>query len=247
MKDQLKLAVDSTQKAQRNYDLTKHLPDCDLDTLIYSAVNSPSKQNETHYCLYVYTDQKVIREIYNQTKLFSLMKDKSDTEKLFKEENGKFWQNKDMSVHNSQILANAIFVYVEERGTARSGDNMLAQQATDVTTETYRNYMEQINYSIGISVGELILTASLLGYKTGLCSAFAKDKVQKIIGSTNLPKLIVGVGYEIAGTDRRLHAETLNRDVAEKFRTGPDDEHWRFPTFTKDIKVLINGTNTSRT
>jgi nitroreductase len=241
MNNQLKKAVDTTQRAQRNYDLSKVIPQEDLDTLVYSAVNSPSKQNETHYCLYVYTDQSIIREIYNQTKLFSLVKDKSDREKLFKEENGKFWQNTDMSVYNSQILANVIFVYAEEHGKARGGNSMIAQQTTDITSESYQNYMEQINYSIGISAGELILTAGLLGYKTGLCSAFPKDKVQRIIGSTYLPKLIVGIGYETAGIDRRLHAETLNKDVAEKFRTGPDDEHWRFPSFEKYTKVTVNG------
>ena len=241
MNDKIKQAVSVTQKAQRNYDLTKSINHNDLETLIYSAVNSPSKQNETHYSLYVYTDQKIIRQIYNETKLFALIKDDSDKEKLFKEENGVFWQNEDMSVHNSQILANAIFVYTEDHGKARGGNSMIAQSTNDITTESYRNYIEQINYSIGISVGELLLTAGLLGYRTGLCSAFPKNVVQDIIGSKYEPRLVVGVGYENVGIDRRLHAETLNRDVVEKFRTGLDDEHWRFPSFTKDIKVIING------
>jgi nitroreductase len=244
MNDTIKKAVDSSQRAQRNYDLSKTIPQSDLETLIYAAVNSPSKQNETHYSLYVYTDQNIIRQIYNQTKLFSLIKDDSDKEKLFKEENGVFWQNEDMSVYNSQILANVIFVYAEDHGEARGGNSIIAQTTSDITTESYQNYMEQINYSIGISVGELLLTAGLLGYRTGLCSAFPKDIVQEIIGSTYLPKLVVGVGYENIGINRQLHAETLNRDVVEKFRTGPDDEYWRFPSFDKNIKVYINGTNT---
>ena len=247
MRDKIRNAVDVTQRAQRNYDTTKSISNEDLESLIYSAANSPSIQNETHYSLFVYTDQNIIRQIYNQTKLFALIKDKSDREKLFKEENGVFWQNEDMSVHNSQILANAIFVYTEDHGKARGGNSMIAQQTSDVTSESYQNYREQINFSIGISVGELLLTAGLLGYRTGLCSAFPKNVVQEIIGSQYEPRLIVGVGYENVGTDRRLHAETLNRDVAEKFRTGPDDEHWRFPSFTKDIKVIINGINTSGT
>ena len=41
----LKKAVDITQRAQRNYDLSKSIPQEDLNTLIYTAINSPSKQN----------------------------------------------------------------------------------------------------------------------------------------------------------------------------------------------------------
>ena len=47
----LKNAFDITQRAQRNYDLSKSIPQADLDTLIYTAINSPSKQNETHFKL----------------------------------------------------------------------------------------------------------------------------------------------------------------------------------------------------
>jgi len=83
-------AINSAQRAQRNYDLTKSIPQKDLDTLIYAAVNSPSKQNETHYSLAVYTDPVVIRQIYNHTKKFTLIKDRSDIEGKFGENNGVF-------------------------------------------------------------------------------------------------------------------------------------------------------------
>ena len=244
MNQEIKKAVDTSQRAQRNYDLSKDIPQEDLETLIYAATNSPSKQNETHYSLHVYTDQHIIREIYNHTKLFSLGA-KTD-EGMFKEENGKFYQDKDRSVHNSQILANVLFVFAEDHGEARGGNSFIAQNTKDFTTESYLNYTEQINYSIGIATGELLLSAALLGYKTGLCSAFPKGKVGKLIGSDYDPKLLVGIGHENAGIDRRLHSETLNSDVPKKFRTGELDEHWKFPTFKKYTKVTINGTNTSK-
>ena len=44
----IKAAVDIAQRAQRNYDLNKSVPIDDLETLIYAAANSPSKQNEEH-------------------------------------------------------------------------------------------------------------------------------------------------------------------------------------------------------
>lgn len=239
IKDDLKKAVDSSQRAQRNYDLGKVIPQEDLDLLIYAAQNSPSKQNETHYSLHVYTDQKVIDEIYSHTKLFTLAE--VDQEGMFKEENGVFWQDKDRSVHNSQILANSLFVFAEDHGEPRGGNSIIAQETKDFTSQSYRSYMDQINFSIGIATGELILSAAMLGYKTGLCSAFPKSKIRDIIGSKHLPKLLVGVGYGNPQINRRLHARTLNKDVPEPARTGRLNEKWKFPSFEKNIKVYING------
>ena len=48
---EIKSAIDVCKKAQRNYNLNKRLPPKDLETLIYVATNSPSKQNETHFNL----------------------------------------------------------------------------------------------------------------------------------------------------------------------------------------------------
>ena len=62
MHDKIKEAVRVTQRAQRNYDLTKIIPAQDLDTIIFAAANSPSKQNETHYRLHVYTDPSMIKK-----------------------------------------------------------------------------------------------------------------------------------------------------------------------------------------
>jgi nitroreductase len=218
------------------------LPIYDLDTLIYSAVNSPSKQNETHYSLAVYTDQDMIRQIYNHTKKFTLIKDNYDREKTFGEKDGVYWQNDENSVTNSQILANVLFVYIQEQGQSRGGTHAVGQKNPSGNAATI--YNEQQSYSIGISVGQLILTANLLGYKTGICSALDSRPIKKLVRTENSVKLLVGVGFENAEIDRRLHAETLNKDVLEKFRTGNADEQWRFPSFEKYTKVTINGIDT---
>ena len=236
---QIKKSIDVAQKAQRNYDLSKVIPESDLETLIYAAVNSPSKQNETHYSLRVYTDQKIIRQIYNQTKFFSLYK-KNETEGLFEERNGKFWQNQDRSVHNSQILANSLFVYVDDEGEARGGTHMFGKNNPNKESDSYITYQEQKNFSIGISVGQLLLTATLIGLKTGLCSGFSREGVAKIINCEKSIKLLVGIGYDNIDVDRQLHAETLNKDVPTEFQTGDLDKKWRFPSFKKNIKVFLN-------
>lgn len=235
-------AIDSAQRTQRNYDLTKSISQQDLDTLIYSAVKSPSKQNETHYSLAVYTDQDMIRQIYNYTKKFTLIKDSSDVKKTFGERDGKYWSNDQQSVTNSQILANALFVYIQQQGQARGGNHAVAQKNPSGNAGAI--YNEQQSYSIGISIGQLILTANLLGYKTGICSAMDNKPIKELIGADGSVRVLVGVGFENVGTDRRLHAETLNKDVPEKFRTGDAEEQWRFPSFEKYTKVTINGIDT---
>lgn len=232
-------AVKHAQRAQRNYDLSKSIPQKDLDTLIYAAANSPSKQNETHYSLAVYTDQNIIRSLYSHTKKFTLIKDKSDFDSTFGETDGKYWQDDNRSVTNSQILANVVFVYIQEQGTARGGTHIVGKNNPNGNAAAI--YNEQQCYSIGISVGQLILAANLLGYKTGICSALDSKPIKKIVGTENSVKLLVGIGFENANTDRQLHAELLNRDVPEKFRTGELEEQWRFPSFEKHTKVTING------
>jgi nitroreductase len=240
MQEKIKNAVDIAQRAQRNYDLSKVVPENDLETLIYTAINSPSKQNEIHYAVDVYSDQYIIREIYNCTKLFSLSKGPSDLEEQCGiTADGKFWQDSDKAVHNSQILANVLFVYSEDEGVARGGTHKVAQENRDA--EMYSFYQEQKNYSMGISIGQLILAASLMGYKTGICSAINADDVKKIVACKGNPKVLVGIGFENQGVDRRLHAKTLNKDIPPKFRNGELEEKWRFPSFNKKITVKLNG------
>jgi nitroreductase len=240
MQDKIKNAVDTAQRAQRNYDLSKVVPENDLETLIYTAVNSPSKQNEIHYSVDVYTDYRIIREIYNCTKFFGLIKDPTDFESQCGiTDDGKFWQDSDKSVHNSQILANVLFVYSEDEGPVRDGTAKVARENRD--SKMYYLYQEQKNYSMGISIGQLILAATLMGYKTGLCSAMNINNVKKIVACKGNPKVLVGIGFENQGIDRRLHAETLNRDLPPKFRNGVLEEKWRFPSFNKKITVKLNG------
>ena len=238
----IRKAIDNAQRAQRNYDLSKSIPQNDLDTLIYAAVNSPSKQNETHYSLHVYTDQNIIRQIYNHTKKFTMIRDRKDQEESFKVENDVFIQNDAKSITNSQIYANALFVYVEEHGNARGSQHRAAKE--NPNSNAAKVYSEQVAYSMGISIGELILSAGLLGYKTGICSALDTRPIRDILGIKQNPKLLVGVGVPNSQLERTQHSELLNKDVPEKFRTGELDEHWKFPTFTKNTKVTINGIDT---
>lgn len=242
MIEQIKNAVDGSNRAQRNYDLEKTIPEEHLKTLIHAAANSPSKQNETHYSLHVYTDKDMIRKIYERTKKFTLIRDAEDREKTFKVENDVYVQDDTNSVTNSQIYANVLFVYVNEEGQSRGGTHMKGKEHP--TSNAALLYRDQLAYSIGISTGELILAANLLGYKTGICSALETKPIKEIMGISKNPKLLVGVGYPNSQLERTQHADVVNRDIPEKFRTGELDDHWHFPSFEKHTKVTINGIDT---
>jgi len=232
----LKNAVDITQRAQRNYDLSKSIPQADLDTLIYTAINSPSKQNETHFKLKVYTDPNLIHNIYDCTKRFGLYT-RETFDKMYKDNGTEVIGNNKYEIKNSQILSNVVFVYCDDEDNLRGGDQVIAGRGK--ASENTRNLFTRLkNFSIGISSGQLSLVAALLGYKTGFCSAFVIPELKAI--TKDDPRVIVGIGYENSNMDRRLHGTLFNRDIPKQYRTGEDDERWRFPSLDKKIKVEIN-------
>ena len=238
IRDQIKNASLVTNVAQRNYDLTKTIPQQDIDTLINVAANSPSKQNETHYSLHVYTDQTIIKQIYQHTKKFAMIRDSKDRQESYTVQDDIFIQNDLKSVTNSQIYANILFVYVEEQGNTRGSQHRAAKEHPNSTAA--KVYREQIAYSMGISIGELILSAGLLGYRTGICSALDTRPIRDILQVKQNPKLLVGIGIPNKNLERTQHTDILNKHVQDKFRTGELNEHWKFPTFPKHTKVLLN-------
>lgn len=238
LNDNILKAVDVVQRAQRNYDRSRSIPQKDLDTLIYAAENSPSKQNETHYQLNVYTND-TIEKLYRTTKEFTLWTPE-DLKDVFDDTNeGQLKRKESHTVYNSQVYGSALFVYFLTDGNLRSGHHAVSKLNNASQRSKDKLYEHQL-YSIGVSTGQLILTAGLLGYRTGLCSAFKASPVRDICKTELTPKLMVGIGFENIGVDRRLAEETLNKELPEKYRTGPDNEKWRFPSFNKKIDVKIN-------
>ena len=123
MNDEIKKAIDICKLALRNYDLNKRLPHKDLETLIYVATNSPSKQNETHFNLRVYTDPVTIQGIYERTKNFTFSTN-TRTEEIFTTTGVQ--KDQKYSVTNSQIKANAVFVYCDDTRNIRGGTHLTA-------------------------------------------------------------------------------------------------------------------------
>ena len=246
MHDEIKKAVEVTQRAQRNYDLSKTIPQKDIDTLIHAASNGPSKQNETHFNLRVYTDPTIIKKIHEATKMYTMFSD-DNVDEVFNDRDGKYNYKEEYSVTNSQIYANAVFIWCDDQDNLRGGTHILGARK-DAAFISKQTLFEQKSFSVGISAGQLSMAAALLGYKTGYCSAFERnvkrttpDKhLQTIINAETEPRLLVGIGYPNEGVDRLYHATVKNKDVPERYRNGPDEQYWKHPTLEKELKVYLN-------
>ena len=59
----LKKSIYKSQKCQRNWDLSKDIPKEDVEVILTSATQCPSKQNLPYYKVHAITDRKMIEKI----------------------------------------------------------------------------------------------------------------------------------------------------------------------------------------
>ena len=71
---QIEKAVIRSQHCQRNWDLSKQIPQEDLDLIEHAVTNCPSKQNVAYYKVHMITDRQLIENIHSHTKGFTTFK-----------------------------------------------------------------------------------------------------------------------------------------------------------------------------
>jgi nitroreductase len=188
----IKDAVIRSQHCQRNWNLSKSIPDDDMDLLIHAVTNCPSKQNIAYYDVFVITDREIIERIHDETDGFITGPASTTT--------------------NSQVLANILFAFVplyNDNLKVRLGEHRNTQLDSfknNSTTEKDKAKLDRDRYTaIGIASGYLNLTASILGYSTGCCACFDPEKIKEIIGAENHVELLMGVGWKDETKNRRIH------------------------------------------
>lgn len=180
----IKKAIIRSQHCQRNFDLSKQIPEDDVEILIYAATNCPSKQNVAFYNLHVISDRNLIENIH-----------KLATGAGAYDENGNM-----IITTNSQVLANMLFVFEQIDFSDLEKD---MQDEFDNKDEFKRDR----DTAIGIASGYVNLTASILGYTTGCCQCFQVDKIKKLLNLKNKPAMIQGIGFKDLNRNRRIHHE----------------------------------------
>ena len=108
--DLIRNAAKNCNPAQRNWDHSIEIPKIHKDLLIDVIKHAPTKQNETHYKVYVFDDPKKIYNIYRMTKHFSVPPLTDATQ--FTDNEGR--TKKEYNVRNSQINANLLFAFCDD-------------------------------------------------------------------------------------------------------------------------------------
>ena len=232
MIEKIKTASKNSYHAQRNWDRTKTIPQEHIDTFLEVIKNSPTKQAETHYKVSWTDNADLIYKIYRKTKHFTVTPFGSFD---YTEDDGK--TELKYNVRNSQVYSNILFgfSYDWSQEEARSNIHAIAG-IRNVKDNAIIEKDRQRCLSMGIAAGELILSANLLGYRSGLCSAFWSHELKSYFNGETI-ELMVGIGYP-SDRPRTEHEDTYNRDIAAvDRRTGNDDEKWHFPSFKKKMQI----------
>jgi len=191
---QIKRAVNRSQHCQRNWDLTKDIPEQDLKLIIHAATQCPSKQNIAFYKVHATTNRKIIENIHDTTSGFTNY------------ETGKYETN-------SQTLANLLIAFERDdhlhRHTSDNifrNDEMNTLDTVGEMTEGQKACLERDAFmAIGVAAGYVNLTSSMLGYGTGFCACFDEKEVANIVGAENPIKLLMGIGFKDETRPRREH------------------------------------------
>jgi len=184
--DKEKEAVQTVRKCQRNWDLSKTIPQEHIDHWTYLATNSPSKQDEARYGVCVVTNKSLREKIYDDYIWGS---------HRFGNDAGR----------NTQAGANALFIFGEAEPTDFEHDSDGISQNRDTVSSGFEHRMEiNRNRDIGLAMGIVSFSAAQLGYRTGFNTNlyFNKHTVEDLRRMLNIadetkfqPLVILGIGY----------------------------------------------------
>ena len=213
--DDIKQTIIRSQHCQRNWDLSKEIPQEDLDLIITSATQCSSKQNIAHYKIHAITNRDIIKAIYNQTDGFAISYEPYQ------------------SVKNTQVLANLLIVLEEvnidisTKYDAYRNDQLLAISNGIINNNDAVALERDKNMAVGIAAGYLNLTASLLGYSTGYCACFDPPKIKDILNLEKHPILLMGIGFSDSNLDRRTHHENHTYMYPTKIKQEIQVTYWK--------------------
>ena len=175
-----------SRKAQRNY-LDKKVDQETVDFLTEIAVNAPSKQNEVDFTLAVITNEDMLKE---HEERFTW---------------GYHWNTTNSAMHNTQVHAPLIFVYGQTLPEDVYKDIWAADEDGPGVNEMFEEqFRDTQNLSMGISSGQLVLAAHMMGLKTGFSQNTMHNGVNNYDWKEFLgyekdefysAKIVVGVGY----------------------------------------------------
>jgi ferredoxin len=195
----IKKVVIKSQHCQRNWDLSKQVPQEDIDLLVHAVANCPSKQIIAHYKAHFITNRDVIEQVHSNTVGFA---------RNYTDENIKYETN-------SQVLANLLLVFETYDYTLNLPDPIIRNDQTqawlenkELTSSQHATMLRDRHMAVGIAAGYVNVISTMIGYSTGCCACFDEIEVRNIIGCENTVQLLMGVGYKNENINRRVHQKT---------------------------------------
>jgi nitroreductase len=183
-------AIYKSQHCQRNWDLSKEIPQEDLELLITAATQCPSKQNVAYYKAHFITNRDIIEAIHSQTDGFTIG----------------FLPRK--TTTNTQVLANLLVVlesYSADLESTHRNDQWDQVKKGNAGPGVMQLIERDRNMAVGVAAGYLNVTATLMGYSTGCCACFNPAGIKEILGLENDPVLLMGIGFKDPELNRRVH------------------------------------------
>jgi len=208
-------AIIKSQHTQRNFDLTKRIPEEDMKLMMTAVTECPSKQNVAYYKVHFIEDRYLIEDIHSHTRGFVTKNHESGFET------------------NTQVLANLLVLFERHLPNTRLEDDGVKRNTQTRYFEEHGKWENEeglnrdVNTSVGVAAGYLNLTASLLGYRTGCCQCMDTDKIKEVTLLEDVPLLLMGVGYHQKGVNRRRHHIRDDFLFASKKKMPIETKIWR--------------------
>lgn len=183
-------AIHKSQHCQRNWNLDESISQEDIDLIVESVTQCPSKQNLQFYNIHIIQDRNIIESLHNATRGFGI--------------------NAELITTNSQTLANLVIVFEaanREQNLSthiRNNSMSLGVSLKDIREMSLDTVRRDEHMAVGVAAGYANLTASLLGYSTGCCACFSPNDIKEILNLQEDCLLIMGIGIP-GNKNRRIH------------------------------------------
>lgn len=202
------------QKCQRNYDLSKPIPQEHIDLIVESVTQCPSKQNLAFYNVHVVTNPDTIEKVHDYSYGVSAHDD-------------------NLSISNPQVLGGVALVFTARSDGYSQGNTYrnsecrhleeeLSSDEPDSTTmaRIQQRYEADQNMAVGVAAGYSTLVAGLLGYRSGCSKCIMGPEIHNLLNmdADEHPILMMGIGHNNPEKNRRIHAK---------------NDYFRFPTHPK--------------
>jgi nitroreductase len=184
-----------SQRCQRNWDLSKQIPEEHINLLIEAVKKAPSKQNIAYYKAHFITDRILIESITRQTMGTHINKWTEDANKY--------------TGSNAQSLANLLIAF-ESYEDFTDPDIHRRNAEVHASFLNHPNNMYKIilnddrHTAIGIASGYVALVANMLGYSTGFCACIQSENVGPLLNTNNRIVLLLGVGFPNEGVPHNV-------------------------------------------